>query len=322
MSVIARALGRTADAEMLAKRATNYRAIFNPEGFTAPSGDQIGLIWPRAADGSFNAVDPEEFGAASLYQGTLWQYNFYNSADLGGLVQLMGGQSKFAQAAAFFFGEQSPDDCGRMLHSNANEVDLIGAYIFNYAGQPHRTQYWVRQIFGGGSCNRYIASGDAFPYAIAQNGEFVTPSKMKVYQLDPVGLLPTMDNDAGTMSSLFVSAALGLFPATPGTDAYLIGSPFFEKITLPTADGGRFSITAQGVTPASFYIQSAKLGRCATNRVWVKHGDIKAGSALDFVMAAMPSTWGNDSAIPPSLSDTLPVAGWSPVIHTDTPACP
>lgn len=321
MSVIARALGYTDDADRLERRATHYRAIFNPDGFTAPGGERIGLLWPRAADGSFNAVDPEFFGGASLYQGTLWQYNFYNTADLGGLLQLMGGQEKFALAASYFFGEQAPDDCSRMLHSNANEVDLIGPYVFNYAGRPDRTQYWVRQIFGGSSCNRYIASGDAFPYAVTRDGEFVFPSKMRVYQLQPAGMLPTMDNDAGTMSSLFVAAALGLFPATPGTDAYLIGSPFFENVLLPTTGGGHFSISATGVTPESYYIQSARLGRCANPRTWLRHADIVAGGSLDFVMGTNASDWGRASELPPGLSDRQPVPGWNPRPETASLAC-
>ena len=322
VSVIARSLGNTADANALAQRATNYRVTFNKAGWTSPSGDPIGLLWPKAANGAWDSVDPESFGAANLYQGTLWQYNWYNAADLGGLIQLMGGQAKFAEAADFFFGEQSPKDCKRMLHSNANEVDLIGAYLFDYAGQPSHTQSWVRRIFGGSSCNRYIAASSDFPYTLAQNGEFLTPTKKQVYQLLPAGFLPTMDNDAGTMSSMFVAAALGLFPATPGNDAYLIGTPFFDKVTLPTADGGSFTISAKGVTPNTYYIQSAQLGPCALNRDWIQYADINSGGSLGFTMGASASTWGNDSALPPSLSDTLPVAGSSPRTGVEAPVCP
>ena len=322
MSVIARSLGYGADADALAQRATLYRTLFNKAGWTAPGGEQIGLVWSKTADGSWASVDPEEFDAANLYQGTLWQYNWYNTADLGGLMQLMGGQENFAKAVSYFFGEQSPDDCRRMLHSNANEIDLIGPYLFNYAGLPSHTQNWVRQIFGGNSCNRYIASGDALPYALAQNGEYVFPAKRPVFQLKPEGFLVTMDNDAGTMSSMFVAAALGLFPGTPGSDAYLIGTPFFDKVTLPTAGGGRFAITASGVSPDAYYIQSARLEPCSLDRVWLQYADITPDGSLDFIMDSSPSSWGKDSALPPSLSDTLPVDGWNPRAGVEAPACP
>ncbi|WP_051278062.1 glycoside hydrolase domain-containing protein [Solimonas flava] len=322
MSRIARALGKTSEADALAQRATRYRNIFNRDGWTSPRGTRIGLLWPRAADGSWNEIDPEAFGPDGLYQGTLWQYNWYDTADLGGLMQLMGGQAPFAEAVSFFFGEQAPEDCSRMLHSNANEVDLIGAYLFDYAGKPSRTQYWVRQIFGGSSCNRYIASGDAFPYALTRNGEYLTPRKMEVYRLQPAGFLPTMDNDAGTMSSMFVAAALGLFPASPGFDTYAIGSPFFDRVTLPTADGGSFTIAAKDVSPDAYYIQSAQLGPCPLQRSWIRYADIVSGASLDFAMGSAASDWAEDGALPPSLSDSLPVEGWAPRSEAASPACP
>ncbi|MEW6168740.1 MAG: glycoside hydrolase domain-containing protein [Pseudomonadota bacterium] len=323
MSVIAQALGYDDEAQALAQRATRYRNLFNRDGWTSPGGTPVGLLWPRAEDGSWDHnLDPEAFDLPGLYQGTIWQYQWYNTADLGGLMQLMGGQDAFAEAVRFFFGEQAPDDCRRMLHSNANEVDLIGAYLFNYAGMPHRTQFWLRQIFGGRSCNRYIASGNAFPYAMTRNGEFVAPHEMQVYRLDPAGLLPTMDNDAGTMSSMFVAAALGLFPARPGDDTYMIGSPFFDRLSLPTADGGRFTISADGVTPQAYYIQSAQLGGCALDRSWLRYADLRSGGTLDFVMGTTASDWASDGDLPPSLSDTLPVEGWAPRAAPTASGCP
>ncbi len=320
MSIIARALGHGADADALAQRATQYRTIFNKGGWNSPGGEQIGLLWPKRADGSWGSADPEAFGDANLYQGTLWQYNWYNAGDLGGLMQLMGGQAQFAEAVGFFFGEQALDDCGRMLHSNANEIDLIGPYLFIFAGQPSRAQHWVRQIYGGSSCNRYIADGGN-PLAGTSNGEYMRPRKMEVFRLDPQGFLVTMDNDAGTMSSIFVAAALGLFPAIPGTDTYVIGSPFFEQISFPSTDSGRFTISASDVSPESYYIQSARLGSCALSRAWIRYSDIASGGALDFAMGASASDWGADGALPPSLSDTLPVAGWSPR-SVEMAACP
>jgi predicted alpha-1,2-mannosidase len=322
LSLIASSLGNTADATALAQQATQYRSTFNNAGFTAPSGDQVGLLWPKGTNGSFDSLDPTAFGADNLYQGTMWQYNWYDAGDLGGLMQMMGGQSNFAEAAEFFMGEQSPDDCSGMLHSNANEIDLIAAYLFDFAGEPSHTQNWVRQIYGGSSCNHYISATDDYPYALAENGEYLVPSKMQVYQLQPAGFLATMDNDIGTMSSMFVAAALGLYPAITGTDTYVIGSPFFEKVTLPTVDGGTFTISANGVTPSSYYIQSAQLAPCTLNRDWIQYGDITSGGSMSFTMGSTASTWGNTSTLPPSLSDSLPVAGFNPRAGVDTSACP
>ncbi|MCO6936057.1 glycoside hydrolase family 92 protein, partial [Pseudomonas aeruginosa] len=143
--------------------------------------------------------------------------------------------------------EHAPDDGTAMLHSNANEIDLQAPYLFNYTGEPSLTQKWARAIYTKETWNRYIATGSSSAVP-SGGGEFTPPVKTKVYQLDPRGMLPTMDNDAGTMSTMFVAAAVGLCPGTAGSSQFQVGSPFFDSTTITYDDGSAFTVTADGVS--------------------------------------------------------------------------
>jgi predicted alpha-1,2-mannosidase len=304
MSTIAEAIGRTDDASMYLDRATNWVNIFEQDAVELPDGTRVGLNTPRAANGTFADVDPERFEAGNVYQGTLWQYTWYMAADMGGMIQMMGGKENTLKALSYMFGEHAPDDGTRMLHSNANEIDLQSPYLFNYVGAPAKTQYWVRNIYTKETWNRYIGTGSTSE-APSGNGEFTPPVKTKVYKLSPQGFLPTMDNDTGTMSSMFVAAGLGLFPVQAGSDEYQIGSPFFERTTITYPSGRSFTISADGVSPDDFYIQSAHLNGASFDRTWVTYDQIMAGGELAFTMGSTPSEWGADSVAPPSLSDRV-----------------
>ncbi|CAM5407992.1 GH92 family glycosyl hydrolase [Streptomyces violaceorubidus] len=248
LSVIADALGEDADAKKLREQAT--MAIDNlvkPGAWTAADGTEVGLLTPRDGEGDWQGVDYEKFEEARLYQGTLWQYHWYDAYDMGGLIEAMGGEQAGRAAIRHMFGEDSDaDDGSTMLHSNANEIDLQAPYLFNYVGEPNLTQKWVRAIYTGETWNRYIATGSTGE-APSSGGEFRPPVKTKVYELAPDGFLPTMDNDAGTMSTMFVAAALGLFPVTAGSSQFQIGSPFFDSTTIRYANGTSFTVRADGL---------------------------------------------------------------------------
>ena len=314
MSVIATELGRTADSKRYLKRATNYVNLFNKDALktntqAVASGtgvQNVGLLMPRTSTGFTAGVDPERFEAsgAGLYQGTLWQYNWYDAQDVGGMVKLMGGKSNAKTALSYLFGEQAPDDCRRMLHMNTNEIDLHSPYLFNYVGAPSRTQYWTYSILTQPTCNRYLATGSTGE-APSGNGEWNTPSKLLTYKNSPKGFLPTMDNDAATMSSVFVSGALGLFPVTAGSDSFQITSPLFEKTTIHYPGGKDFVITAKGINSSNYFIQDATLNGAALDRTWLTFDEMVSGGSLTFDMGATASDWGSDSPMAYTMSDEL-----------------
>ncbi len=294
LSVIADALGEDADAKKLREQAT--MAIDNlvkPGAWTAADGTEVGLLTPRDGEGDWQGVDYEKFEEARLYQGTLWQYHWYDAYDMGGLIEAMGGEQAGRAAIRHMFGEDSDaDDGSTMLHSNANEIDLQAPYLFNYVGEPNLTQKWVRAIYTGETWNRYIATGSTGE-APSSGGEFRPPVKTKVYELAPDGFLPTMDNDAGTMSTMFVAAALGLFPVTAGSSQFQIGSPFFDSTTIRYANGASFTVRADGVSPSDYYVQRATLNGKRFSNTWLDYSQIVAGGTLTFDMGSKPSAWGS-----------------------------
>lgn len=312
MATIAEELGKTQEAADYRLRAANWTNIFKPDAVTLADGTRTGLIFPKNGNGAWNDADPERFEAGNVYQGTLWQYHWYAANDMGGLIQKMGGEETTRKALSFMFGEHAPDDGRRMLHANANEIDLQAPYLFNYVGAPSRTQEWVRDIYTKQTWNRYIATGSTHEYP-SGGGEFTPPVKTQVYKNSPQGFLPTMDNDTGTMSSMFVSAALGLFPVLAGSDEYQIGTPFFENVRIAYESGRTFDISADGVSPDDYFIQSATLNGQDFDRTWVTYDQLTAGGELSFRMGDTASTWAADSVASSSLSDELPSSTYDPI---------
>ncbi|MGV2685658.1 hypothetical protein GNF82_15035, partial [Clostridium perfringens] len=162
-------------------------------------------------------------------------------------------------------------------------------------GRPDKTQYWVRQIYTRETWNTGYASGAV---------------KEKMYRLAPDGYLETMDDDAGTMAMMFVSAAMGIFPMTPGDTTFQIGSPFFERVALDVGNGKTFTIEANNVSDENQYIQSATLNGQSFNRTWVDYSEITRGGVLSFEMGNQPSDWAKDGVTAKSSSDKANTASY------------
>ena len=295
IALLAKQLGKEDDYQKYLKRSFNYLNLYRENAV----GD-MGILWPKDANGNWMSADPERYGDNGLYQGTLWQYTWWDSNDVNGLMNAMGGKENALTALSYLFGEQDPNNGKAMLHTNTNEIDLHTPYLFNYAGKPSKTQYWIRQIYTKETWNRYSGTGEYNP-----------PRFEKVYKLDPQGLMETMDDDAGTMASMFVGAAMGLFPLTPGDTTYQIGTPFFEKMTLDVGNGKTFTIEANNVSSDNFYIQSATLNGQEFNQTWLDYSQIIRGGTLSFNMSNTPSSWGEDSAAAFSSSDYVDTSIYS-----------
>lgn len=299
ISIIAKALGYTDEAEYYLNRSFNYKNLYKADAVNK-EGTTMGLLWPKNRSGNWMSADPERYGDNGLYQGTLWQYTWWDTNDVAGLMKLMGGKENMVAELETLYGAKGESaDGSRMLHSNTNEIDLQTPYLFNYAGKPSETQYWVRQIYTKETWNRYSGTG-----------EYSSPMYTKVYNLSPAGYLETMDDDAGTMAAMYVAAAMGIFPMNPGSTTFQIGTPFFDKVTLHLGGGRTFVIKAQNVSPDNFYIQSASLYGSSLNRTWLDYSEIAAGGELDFTMGSSPSTWGEDGPMAPSASDDAPASAY------------
>ncbi|MEG0684142.1 MAG: GH92 family glycosyl hydrolase [Coprobacillus sp.] len=289
LSLIADALGKQDEADYFLKRSFNYKNLYRKDAVDSPFSDKkMGLLWTKDANGNWREGDPIKIGEHGLYQGSMWQYSWYGSNDVNGMMDLMGGKEEMLEALQYLFGEQDPNNGKAMLHNAANEVELHAPYLFNFAGRPDKTQYWVRQIYTKETWNTGYASGAV---------------KEKMYKLSPKGYLETMDDDAGTMAMMFVSAAMGIFPMTPGDTTFQIGSPFFEKVSLDVGNNKTFTIQANNVSPDNMYIQSASLNGTSFDRTWIDYSEITRGGTLKLEMGDTPSTWAQNGIPAKSSSD-------------------
>jgi predicted alpha-1,2-mannosidase len=297
ISLLAKNLGNAADYNKYLARSFYYKNLYKADAVnTTVNGvpKTFGLLWPKDTSGNWKSANPEGYGNNSLYQGTLWQYTWWDSNDVNGLLDLIGSRELMAEELQYLYGMQDPDNGSRMLHTNTNEIDLHTPYLFNFVGQPYYTQYWVRQIYTKQTWNRY-----------AGDGEYSPPVYDYVYKLDPAGFMRTMDDDAGTMAAMYVAAAMGLFPMTPGDTTFQIGTPFFEKITLDVGNGREFVIEANNVSSDNFYIQSAALNGESLNRTWIDYSEIIRGGTLSFEMGDKASDWAVDGVTALSSSDMV-----------------
>ncbi len=162
---------------------------------------------------------------------------------------------------------------GQYAHGNQPIQHMI--YLYSYAGQPWKTQYWIRQVMS----RLYNSTEDGFPG----------------------------DEDQGGMSSWYVLSALGIYAVTPGTNQYVIGSPVFKKATITMENGNKFVIEAEGNSKDNVYIQSGTLNGKNLDKNYITYDDINNGGSLKFVMGSQPNKQRNiaKSAAPYSVSTAM-----------------
>lgn len=263
---LAKELNRPAEEiELFAKRAMNYRNVFDK---------QTNLMRGRKLNGEFQSpFSPLKWGDA-FTEGNSWHYTWSVFHDPQGLIDLMGGDEVFVDQLDQVFTvpphfddsyygfpiheirEMTIMNTGNYAHGNQPVQHMI--YLYNYAGQPWKAQYWVRDVM-----NRF-------------------------YSATPDGYCG--DEDNGQTSAWYVFSALGFYPVCPASDEYVMGTPLFEKTTLHLENGKTFTITAKDNSHENFYIESAKLNSRRHTRNYITYKDIMSGGKLSFVMSSEPNT--------------------------------
>ncbi|MBE8713866.1 GH92 family glycosyl hydrolase [Sphingobacterium hungaricum] len=269
LAQLAKSLGKTDDYELFSKKALNYRNLFNPE---------TKFFHPKDADGNF--LKPFDYvfsggqGARGTYgENNAWIYRWDVQHNIPDLISLMGGSAEFTKnlddmfrqglgKSKFDFYQQLPDHTGNVgQFSMANEPSLHIPYLYNYAGQPWKTQKRIRTL-------------------------------LKQWFRDDLMGVPG-DEDGGGMTSFVVFSQMGFYPVTPGTNQYSIGSPTFEKVTIKLDNGKTFTLLAHGNSEENKYIQSAKLNGKTWNKTWFTHEDLLAGGTLELQMGPKANrSWG------------------------------
>lgn len=257
---IAQKLGKTAIYNEYMKRASHWKNVYD---------SSIGFMRPRFANGEFKKeFDPLDTHGQGFIEGNTWNYSFFVPHQPKDLIETMGGKETFSKKLDELFTMHLPDE----FFANTEDITregIIGGYVhgnepahhvpylYNFAGQPWKTQEIIRKIL-----------------------------KMQ-YQARPDGL--GGNDDCGQMSAWYIFSSLGFYPVAPGSDEYSIGSPVVKTAELHLENGKTFSIEAKNQSDKNIYIQKMELNGKPLNQFTLKHQDIMNGGKLVFVMGPKPN---------------------------------
>lgn len=252
------------EIQLFAKRAMNYKNVFDKDSK---------LMRGKNEDGTFQSpFSPLKWGDA-FTEGNSWHYSWSVFHDPQGLIDLMGGKDMFITMLDSVFSvppvfdesyygqviheirEMTIMNMGNYAHGNQPIQHMI--YLYNYAGQPWKAQYWLRQVMD------------------------------KMYTPGPDGYCG--DEDNGQTSTWYVFSALGFYPVCPGTDEYVVGAPLFKKATLHLENGNSLIIRATDNNKKNMYIQTMNLNGTEYKKNYLRHEDLLKGGNINFQMGSQPN---------------------------------
>lgn len=258
---MAKSLGKTADYDYFLKRSMAYMNLFDKSTMLMRGRDSQGN-W-RTPFNSHEYIQGGDFT-----EGTSWQYSWYVPQDIGGLIELYGGNKGFLQKldSLFTFNDNSSanmDDVqgrlGEYWHGNEPSHHII--YLYDFAGQPWKTQELVHKIINTQYGNK--------PNSLSGN------------------------DDCGQMSAWYLFNAMGFYPVCPGTNYYAIGSPVIPKAMLHLSGGKKFTMTAINLSEKNIYIQKVTINGKPWNSPYFDYDELKNGGELVYYMGPKPNKkWG------------------------------
>lgn len=276
LSQIAAELGKEDEAKHYLRESYNYRNLFNPD---------TRFFHPKDKDGKF--IEPLDYrydgglGARDYYdENNAYVYRWDVQHNIGDLISLIGGNKAFILDLDSMFNEPLgmskwsfysflPDHTGNVgMFSMANEPSLHIPYLYNYAGQPWKTQKRIRTLL-----NQWF-----------RNDLMGVPG----------------DEDGGGMSAFVVFSQMGFYPVTPGSPTYNIGSPVFTDVKVDLGNGNTFEIKANNASEDNKYVQSARLNGKVLNQPWFQHSDIAQGGLLELEMGPKANKQWGTTTPPPS----------------------
>ncbi len=246
------------------KNAMNYKNVFDKE---------TNLMRGRNQDGKFQTpFSPLKWGDA-FTEGNSWHYSWSVFHDPQGLINLMGGKQTFVQMLDSVFNvpplfddsyyggviheirEMQIMNMGNYAHGNQPIQHMI--YMYDYAGQPWKAQYWIREVMD----KLYTPQADGY----------------------------CGDEDNGQTSAWYVFSAMGFYPVCPGANQYVIGTPYFDKMTLHLENGKTMTITAQNCSQSNKYIQSLSINGMPSTKNFFTHEQLTQGGNIQYVMGSTPN---------------------------------
>jgi len=257
-------LGKSAsETAVYAQRAMNYKNLYDPS---------TKLMRGKKSDGSFVAnFDPSAW-SREYTEGNAWHWSFCVFHDPQGLIDLMGGNKSFVSMLDTVFAipsyegmksrsmihemrEMQVMNMGQYAHGNQPIQHM--PYLYNYAAQPWKAQYWIRKIMD------------------------------KLYLPTPDGYCG--DEDNGQTSAWYVFSSLGFYPVSPGSGEYVIGSPQFEKVTLKLENGKEVHIHAKQQGPDQVYVDRLSWNGKVYDKNYLRYAELLKGAKLEFNMSTEPN---------------------------------
>ncbi len=258
---MAKSLGIDSIYRRFIERAQYWKNVFDPQ--TSFMRAKYDAVW-------VSPFNPYEVNAYYT-EANAWQYRFSVPQDIKTLVEYFGGEKAFGQsldslfhASPHFTGISQPDITGMIgQYAHGNEPSHHLAYMFVFAGQPYKTQRYVRYIM------------DNF------------------YTTKPNGYIG--NEDCGQMSAWLVLSALGFYPVTPGAGYFVIGSPLIRRAVINLENGRKFEIVVRNQSVKNVYVKKVLLNGHELKSLRLDYGSIMNGGKLVFVMSDKPSSFGSKS---------------------------
>ena len=262
---LGQALGKPEkEIKVYAEHAMNYKNLFDKSH---------NLMRGKLANGEWAPnFNPFKWGDA-FTEGNSWHYSWSVFHDPQGLIDLMGGNDVFNQMLdsvfilppifddSYYGGviheirEMQIMNMGNYAHGNQPIQHMI--YMYNYSGQPWKTQYWLRETMN----RMYNAHADGY----------------------------CGDEDNGQTSAWYIFTAMGFYPVCPGSGEYVLGAPYFKKMTLHLENGKDVVITAPQQSDENRYVGTLKVNGAEYGKNFVKHTDLVAGMKMDYTMQSQPN---------------------------------
>ena len=261
IALMAKDLGMDEVYKEFAERAQFYQNLFNPDN---------GFMQSKLNAAFANNFDPAEVNF-NFTEANSWQYSLFVPQDIQGLIRIYGGPEGLEKQLDDLFstemvlsGRHQADITGLIgQYAHGNEPSHHMAYLYNYIGKAHKTQFWTNKILE------------------------------EQYTIMPDGL--SGNEDCGQMSAWYVLSSMGIYAVSPGSTEYAIGSPQFDKVVLTLENGNTFTIECKGRSKENTYIRSAQLNGQSLTQAFIDHESIMNGGELIFEMSDEANEdWGSE----------------------------
>ncbi|MDD4395464.1 MAG: GH92 family glycosyl hydrolase [Bacteroidales bacterium] len=255
------------------KRAQSYKNLMDKNGF----------MHPKSNGGFIEPFSPSEVNN-HFTEANSWQYSTYVPHDFNNYIRLIGGKEQTAKFLdSLFYGNtrlsgRTQSDITGLIgqYAHGNEPSHHAAYLYNFIGEPWKTQQLTRKIM------------------------------TELYTSQPDGLCG--NEDCGQMSAWYVMSAMGFYPVTPGNNEYIIGSPIFDTVTMNLENGKKFQIICHNQSDENQYIKSANYQGKPYHYSYITYDMIKDGGVLELTMSNQPNydLWNQPESCPRTeISETI-----------------